>query len=351
MADIADIVLGPVGLDIVSRMTDQEVQYEYKSVRTVRGTEGLVRAKQEKDGWEFVDQTTATLQATLNFRRVKPPIPWRKIALGGVAAAVLATVIGVGALLESDNEKPAQDATPAPSASKPAPAPAAKIINITVDELLDKLNSANLGGIKNGDRFRVKGELFHSDLWMNGASGDYSVLLKAKGGDQDLSVFVDESKADNWKDGTKVEMVLKAVEVKIDGETTDGWLRVASAKTLSGGTSMEAKNAAADQKLFDAVAEYADALNSRAGRPVIDSIQPGPADRWIYVNLNSGLAAAQPLEVKTTIKTMNGQIMDIAEGLGASTPLLKYFLAGDAVAQNRYLLDPWDVKFEGMLDD
>lgn len=325
-------------------MTDPEVRYQHKSVRTVRGTEALVRKKQEKDGWEFVDQNTATLQSTLNFRRVKPPIPWLKIGLGAAAAVVLATIVGVGALLEDDNEKPAQQARSSPSASKPAPAPAptANITNTTVDELLDRMNA---GGSKTGDRYRVTGELFQSDLWGTGASGDYIVMLKAKGGAQDLSVFADESKADKWKDGTKVEMVLKAVEATIDGETTDGWLRVEAAKTLSGGTSAEAKESAAKQKLFDAVAAYG------AGSTFINSVEPGFSGDWIYVNLNPGLVASGPLQAKTTIKTINGEIMDIVEGIGGATPLLKYFLAGDAVAQNRYIMDPWDVKFEGFLDD
>jgi hypothetical protein len=56
------------------------------------------------------------------------------------------------------------------------------------------------------------------------------------------------------------------------------------------------------------------------------------------------------LEAQSTIKTMNGQIVDIFEAGGSSTPMLKYFLAGDVVAENKEIVDPWDVKFKGMLD-
>lgn len=42
---------------------------------------------------------------------------------------------------------------------------------ITVDELLDKLNSAKMGGMKVGDRFKLTGELFESKYWMTGVNG------------------------------------------------------------------------------------------------------------------------------------------------------------------------------------
>jgi hypothetical protein len=125
---------------------------------------------------------------------------------------------------------PTQAPIPAPTLS--AEPPLAAATDITVDALLDKLNSANMGGIKVGDRFRFTGELFQSDLWGTGASGDYWVLLKAQGGKQDLPVFVEESDAGRWRDGTRVEMVVENVEVTMSGETSDGYLRAVSVKTL-----------------------------------------------------------------------------------------------------------------------
>ena len=120
----------------------------------------------------------------------------------------------------------------APSA-EPAPADP-MVTDITVDELLNKLNSGEMGGIKVGDQFRLTGELFMSDLWMSSpATGEYFVLLKAQDGAQDLMVFVEESDAAGWQDGTQVEMVVANVEVTINGETTDGWLRAQSVKTIS----------------------------------------------------------------------------------------------------------------------
>ena len=71
----------------------------------------------------------------------------------------------------------------------------------------------------------------------------------------------------------------------------------------------------------------------------------------MHVNLNLGFASLSNLEAQATIKTMNGQLVDIASENGLDRPMVKFFLADDVVAENRYLLDPWDVKFKGMLDD
>lgn len=49
-----------------SRMAD-EIKYEYKTVQTVRGTDGLVIAKMQKDGWELVEQAQGMLRSSLDF--------------------------------------------------------------------------------------------------------------------------------------------------------------------------------------------------------------------------------------------------------------------------------------------
>lgn len=228
-------------------MVDDGVRYELKTVKAIRGTEARSTAKWQKEGWELVDRSGGTLHTTLNFRRPKPPLPVRQILIGGAAALVLAGIIGAGVLLEGNGDgQGAQSAAPASvaterTASPPAPvateqpaSPPAPITDITVDELLDRLNSADMGGIQNGDRFRFTEELSGSDYWGTGASGEFTVYLKAKGGANDLMVFVDESDAADWQDGTRVEMVVEAGETTINGETTDGWLRARSVTTVPG---------------------------------------------------------------------------------------------------------------------
>lgn len=226
-------------------MVDDGVRYEAKTVKAMRGMEARSIAKWRKEGWELVDQSTGTLHTSLTFRKQKPPLPVRQIVIGGAIVLILAVIIGVGALLEGNgNGKDPQSTSSAPVAteqsdSPPTPAtteqsdgPPTQVTDTTVDELLDRLNSASKGGIKTGDRFRLTAELFESDAWTTGASGHFGVYLKAKGGADDLLVFANESDADDWHNGTMVEMVVESVQATINGETTDGWLQAQSVKTV-----------------------------------------------------------------------------------------------------------------------
>lgn len=221
-------------------------------MKTVRGIEARTRAKLEKEGWEFVSQTQGTLRSELNFRRPKPELPWKQIGIGGglLALAIIVPLI-ISALGGGDSSNngaetlpsatpsqvastaastPSQVAPTAASTPSVEPVPANPVVTaITVVELLDKLNSGKSSGIKVGDRFRLSGELFNRDLWM---TGEYNVLLKAYGGADDLSVFVDKSKAAGWRDGTKVQMIVEMGTATIKGETIDGWLRSLSVETI-----------------------------------------------------------------------------------------------------------------------
>ncbi|MDQ0770279.1 hypothetical protein QF031_003028 [Pseudarthrobacter defluvii] len=237
--------------------TATRVTYETRSVKTVRGLEARTRAKLEQEGWEFLSQEQGKVRSDLTFRRPKPPTPWKLIGAGGVLFAFVIVAVLLGNAFGSDNnskveavsptsQTPSQSASahsgitsvvPSPTSVTTTPAaapPSAPLVSdTTVDELLDRLNSAQMGGIKVGDRFQLTGELFMSDLWMTGAAGEYTVMLKAQGGAQDLSVFVDKSKTAGWRDGRKVQMIVEMGEATINGETTDGWLRAVSAEILS----------------------------------------------------------------------------------------------------------------------
>lgn len=107
-----------------------EIRYEYTTVRAVRGTDGLVISKMQKDGWEFVDQAPGMLRSTLNFRRPKKPVPWRLIGAGAAVLAVVVIAGVVAAALGSGDGR--DDGTTAGSATttavpsrKPSAAPAA----------------------------------------------------------------------------------------------------------------------------------------------------------------------------------------------------------------------------------
>ena len=245
---------------------------------------------------------------------------------------------------EGPTEEPTEDPT-----EEPTEEPAAAVVDITVDELVDRLNSANLDGMKVGDQFRVTGELVGAEYWTTGASGDFFVTLKTKSG-SDLIVFVNESDAKAWKNGTKVEMVVEISEVTIDGETTDGWLKAQSVETLASEPKKKAKSGAPTQTLLKDLAVYADFMNTSLGRTVIDSIEPSSGGFDVFLNPNmTGVTVAQ---AQTLIAQWNENIVDtLADaGRGASDGSVKYYLAGQLVAQNKEILDPWAVEFEGILD-
>jgi len=123
---------------------------------------------------------------------------------------------------------PSETTAPAEPSETAAPPEAAEATDTTVDELLDRLNSADMGGIQVGERFRFVGELVRSDLWYTGLTDDYVVFFSAKGGADDLMVLVDESDASEWTDGTRLDVVVENVEITLDGDTDDGWLRMIS---------------------------------------------------------------------------------------------------------------------------
>ena len=53
-------------------MSNDDVEYEFKDVRAIRGTEARSVSKWQKEGWELVGQQQGAVRTELNFRRVKP---------------------------------------------------------------------------------------------------------------------------------------------------------------------------------------------------------------------------------------------------------------------------------------
>jgi len=54
---------------------DDDVRYETRSVKAVRGLEFRTCSKWEKEGWEVVSQTPGRLQTEIVIRRVVPKKP------------------------------------------------------------------------------------------------------------------------------------------------------------------------------------------------------------------------------------------------------------------------------------
>lgn len=234
-------------------MAATDVKYVTRNVKMVRGLETRTIAKLEQEGWQFVSQTQGPLRTELTFRKPQPPMPWKMLAVGGgVVGALIIGALIMSSLDGGEKSVPSVEAAPPETTSQKAPASAQQAPShpatpatlapaatgpvvatpITVDELLDKLNSAKMGGAKVGDRFELTGELVTPEYWMIGAAGEFNVLLKAKGGADDLMVFIDKKATTTWRDGQKVHMVVEMGEATVNGETTDGWLRAVSAEMV-----------------------------------------------------------------------------------------------------------------------
>lgn len=101
-------------------MADDGIKYETRTVRTIRGAESRTVSKWEKEGWEVVSQSQGKLQTEITIRRLKPKTPWRLVAIGGGALAVLViALIANGIIREQSRAEPAR--TPAVSADETTP--------------------------------------------------------------------------------------------------------------------------------------------------------------------------------------------------------------------------------------
>ncbi|MFD7474950.1 DUF4839 domain-containing protein [Streptomyces sp. NPDC059837] len=129
-----------------------EIKYEYKTVRAVRGTNGLMISKMQKDGWELVEQTQGTLRSTLNFRRPKKPLPWLLIGALAAVLVILAIVIGVASALSGGGEKKDESEKPAAAASKrPSTTPTPTTTESTATEVITPQNSPEFAALLKAD--------------------------------------------------------------------------------------------------------------------------------------------------------------------------------------------------------
>lgn len=126
-----------------------EIRYEYKAVRAVRGTDSLVISKMQRDGWELVEQLPGRLRTTLNFRRPKRPLPWRVIGTGAAVLTVLAAVIGMGVALGDGDEEERASARPTAGGEKPPATPPAD--EPTVAEVITAQNNREFAALLKAD--------------------------------------------------------------------------------------------------------------------------------------------------------------------------------------------------------
>ncbi|MCX4977453.1 DUF4839 domain-containing protein [Streptomyces sp. NBC_00620] len=129
-----------------------EIKYEYKIVRTVRGTDGLVISKMQKDGWELADQAQGTLRSTLSFRRPKKPQPWLLIGAAAAVLVILAIVIGVASALSGGGEKKDEsDKSTTAASKKPSATPTPTAAESAATEVITPQNSPEFAALLQAD--------------------------------------------------------------------------------------------------------------------------------------------------------------------------------------------------------
>ncbi|MGW7261263.1 hypothetical protein [Streptomyces sp. NPDC054834] len=129
-----------------------EIKYEYKTVRTVRGTDGLVISKMQKDGWELVEQAQGTLRSTLNFRRPKKTQPWLLIGAAAAVLVTLAIVVGVASALSGGEEKKDESGKSTAAASaKPSATPTPAATESAATEVITPQNNPDFAALLKAD--------------------------------------------------------------------------------------------------------------------------------------------------------------------------------------------------------
>ncbi|MGW3234143.1 DUF4839 domain-containing protein [Streptomyces olivaceus] len=129
-----------------------DTKYEYKTVQTIRGTDGLVISKMQKDGWELVEQAQGPLRSTLNFRRPKKPQPW--LLIGAVAGVLvtLAIVIGTASALSGGGDrKDESDKSTAAASQKPAATPTPTAADSAAAEVITSQNNPEFAALLKAD--------------------------------------------------------------------------------------------------------------------------------------------------------------------------------------------------------
>jgi hypothetical protein len=135
-------VVGPTDSQVRPPKKSNSVEYEFKSVKALRGRESSARARWQNQGWEFVSENRGTLRTELNFRRVKPKTfgayvlnyvaavrrwkPKTQLVLVASAALILAAgILGIVVATQSggDTHNPSATQTTASTASKPSETP------------------------------------------------------------------------------------------------------------------------------------------------------------------------------------------------------------------------------------
>ena len=102
---------------------------------------------------------------------------------------------------------------------------------------------------------------------------------------------------------------------------------------------------------YNSIQTAIDSVNSQAGMVVIDGMQKSSVTPGIDIYLGYSVASYSTAEIQAIISTLNQSLVNIAYSQGVNSPRFYYYLNGQEVAVNRYIMAPDEVKFTGILND
>lgn len=216
-----------------------------------------------------------------------------------------------------------------------------EVKTVSVDDLVNGVNDDTL---KNG-YYKTDVEFTGQDSWYN-KRGHKATNVKTSNGS--LLIFATKKQANKLQDGTKATVTLQAKVDNIDGTKVKN-LYITDMSIVSGGTSAKAKSEQAHQSLIDDMNAKKDELNqsvqSSLGVDAIENLEE-TSDNSYDIELNSAVIDGNDTQVKSTIGSINSQLVDVSSSHDEPTPDMHYYVGTTEVAQNRMIMNPSEVKLE-----
>lgn len=248
---------------------------------------------------------------------------------------------------KKDTTKKEKQASQKKDTTKKETSVASKPIETTPDKLVEKTNN---GTLKSGEKYHFVGEMMNSDNWTTGATGNYTVYVKApeQSPMTGMMLYADEHDAERWTDGTKVDFIVNIKDIDVDGNKITMPV-VKTSKILSGGTTKEQKDSIKENDYYKAMSSAAQTVNTSLGTTAIDSIDKGSVYPVADVKLNIVFASYSNMEIKSLVQTLNESLVKLAHSKGEDYPQFHYYISGVEIGENRSIMDPSKVKFNSNL--
>lgn len=249
--------------------------------------------------------------------------------------------------ITSGSSKKEKQASQKKDTTKQKTSVASKPIETTPDKLVEKTNN---GTLKSGEEYHFVGEMMNADNWTTGATGNYTVYVKApeQSPMAGMMLYADEHDAERWTDGTKVDFVVNIKDIDVNGDKITVPV-VKTSKILSGGTTKEQKNSIKENNYYEAMSSAVQTVNTSLGTTAIDSIDKDLVYPAANVNLNIVFASYSNMEIKSLVQTLNESLVKIAHSKGVDNPQFHYYISGVEIGENRSIMDPSKVKFNSNL--